>query len=304
MPNHAAMRSKNARSRFVPLFLLLNLGLLPLVAFGAADGKITSINVGNAEISVPVPPGFAPVTKEMKLTYQLQQQFVAPMNQLFLGFIAEGEVGTAMTDELPSLNRTCTIQALKQLVGQTVTKSQFAELKKELKSQNEKLISKMEKEIPGAMKKINDGITKEFGVNVGLELGKMVPLPVHEETERTMASSMYVKYEMGKQLAKATSFVGVVTATYAHVKGKLLFLYCNGQEQDLQWSRTTSKAWADALIAANPGGVESNRRETSGGFGSRVLRYALVGAIAGGIFGLIRSAFRRKPARDDGAAAS
>src|SRR6185503_2873556 len=198
---HECMRSKNGRSRFVSFFLSLSIGLLPFVALGAADGKISSINVGSTEISVPAPPGFAPVTSEMKATYQLQQQFVAPMNQLFLGFIEEGEVGTAMTDELPALNRTCTIQALKQLVGQTVSKSQFAELKKELKAQNEKMISKIEKGLPGAMKKINDGITKEYGVDVGLQLGQMIPLPVHEETDRTIAFSMLVKYEMGKQLA-------------------------------------------------------------------------------------------------------
>lgn len=84
--------------------------------------------------------------------------------------------------------------------------------------------------------------------------------------------------------------------TFLHVKGKLIFLYVNGGDQDLDWTRQFSKAWAAVILTANPSDAATVARESARrGFDwSRVLRSALIGGAVGGLFGLFRVFTRKK----------
>jgi hypothetical protein len=132
-----------------------------------------------------------------------------------------------------------------------------------------------------------------------LNLNGMVPLPPHEDAERSMAFSMLLKYALTRPDGTPTNFSGIVTATFVHAKGKLLFLYANGGDDDLQWSRTVSHDWAAALLAANPSDAATLvlERKSSGGFDWNQLVYTtLVGGGIGGLIGLIRYLWKQSSA--------
>lgn len=266
--------------------------LVPAIG-GAAD-----ISVGDVSLAIPNPSGFSPVTQQMAVLHDIQKQFVAPTNEEFLAFIPERDVPAALRDEIPEMPRRFTVQTAKSLVGASVSTSDFRKLKEIIRSQNDELMKKVEKQLPGMMKQMNKGITKKYDVNLAFSVSQMVPMPVHEETDRTLAYSALVKYDMNDEAGRPAPFVAVVTATFTHVKGKVLFLYSYAEESGLEWSKEASKQWANAVVAANPSDVQASVKEAlpsavSGIDWGKVGAKAIGGAIVGLILGLIGWAINR-----------
>lgn len=250
------------------------------------------INVGGTALDIPNPTDFAAITPQMSTVYKLQQQFIAPTNEQFVAFIPASEVPNALKNEVPDLGRTFAVQTATTLVGLSVSSSDFLKLKNIIKSQNDELSKEVEKEMPGLMKQANEGVTKQLGVDLALSMSQMVPLSPHKETDRTLAYSAFVKYAVNDEHGNQTPYVTVVTATFVHVKGKVLFLYSYAEESGLEWSRDISKQWSNAIIAANPPDVQSSLKEAlpsavTGIDWGKVGAKAVGGAIIGLIIGLI-----------------
>jgi hypothetical protein len=240
------------------------------------------------QLEIPNPRGFAVVTPRMATVYEFQKQFVAPTNEQFIAFIPESAVPLALKNEIPDLTRTFAAQTAKTLVSASVSSSDFLKLKQMIKNQNEELMKKVEKDVPGLMGKINQGITKKYDIDLAFSLSQMVPLPPHHETDRLLAYSSFVKYNMNDASGNPASYVAVLTATFVHVKSKVLFLYSSG----LEWSRELSKQWADAVVAANPSDLQSSIKESlpsavTGIDWSKVGAKAVAGAFIGLIVWLI-----------------
>jgi hypothetical protein len=157
-------------------------------------------------------------------------------------------------------------------------------------------MKKVESELPGAMEKISKQIEGRFDVKLDLSLAGMVPLPPHEDTDRTLAFSMLVNYAMKMPNGTPTNHSGVVTATFIRAKGKLFFTYVNGAESDLDWTRKISKDWAAAILAANPSDAATAALESSSSHRfdwGRVWGGAIIGGAIGGLYGLVRYFFNR-----------
>jgi hypothetical protein len=271
----------------------LALLLLAPAVSGAAD-----ISVGGVLLAIPNPDGFSPVTPQMALLYEVQKQFVALTNEEFVAFIPERDVTAALSDDIPDIPRRFTVQAAKSLIGASVSTSDFAKLKNIIKTQNNELMKKVEAQLPGLTKQMNEGITKEYDVDLAFSISQMVPMPVHEETNRTLAYSALVKYDMKDEHGNPAPFVGVVTATFVHVKNKVLFLYSHAEESGLEWSKESSRQWANAVVAANPSDLQAPVKEAlpsavSGIDWGKVGARAVAGSIIGLIIGLIGWAINR-----------
>lgn len=272
--------------------------LIVLLFFIPTTGWSSPINVGGTVLEIPNPPGFAELTPQMNTVYQLQRQLVAPNNEQFVAFIAESEIPRAIKNEVPDMERTFSVQTSKTLVGISVSSADFLKIKKFIKTENEEVFKKVEKEIPGLMDKANKGITKQFGVDLALSMSQMIPFPAHQETDRSLAYSIFIKYKANDESGKQISSVSVVTATFIHVKGKVLFLYASAEEGGLQWSRDISEQWSNAVIAANPSDVQSSVKEVipsavTGIDWGKVGANTLGGAIIGLVIGLIGWAVKR-----------
>jgi hypothetical protein len=275
---------------------VLLLGQLLAVQILAAD---VTIQIGEAPLVIPTPQNFVPVTAEMTALTQLLENFVAPQNKRFVSFIPDEFLPAVQRGELPQIIRTVSVQGNKATLDRTFTKSDFAQLKEVIQKQNVDLIKKAEQQIPGLMDKINKKVEEQSAAKLDLSLAGMVPLPPHDESERSMSYSMLVSYKMTGPDGAPKNFSGVVTTTFMHAKGKLIFTYVNGGENDLEWSRKISKDWTTAILAANPSDAETAKKEaaSSGGFNwNSVLRSAFIGGAIGAAIGLIGYLTRRKKA--------
>jgi len=234
--------------RMLGCFVLMSAGFLT----PAYAQTTTDISVGGVSLAIPSPNGFSPVTQQMTVLYDLQKQFVAPASELFATFIPQQHVREVLKGNIPELPRRFTVQTATSSIAVSISTSYFAELKSIMKSQIDEIVKQIAKQLPNLTKKVNEGIANKYDVDLALSISQMVPMPVHEETDRTIAYSMLVKYDMNDADGKPAPFIGAVTSTLVHVKGKVLFLYSYAEESGVEWSREAAKQWANAVVAANP----------------------------------------------------
>lgn len=264
----------------------------------ASIAHAVEISVGATKLAIPAPSGFAPISSDMKPYATVAARFIPPSNEQFALFLPIDDAAAAAKGEIPISSRRCYVQTAKELIQPFVSSGDFAELKRIIKAQNDQILKKAEAEIPGLLKKVSSGLASDYNVDFGLTMSQMLPLPPHYETERGLAYSMIVKYNVADENGKPSVFEGAVTATFVFVRGKVLFLYVNAEKAGLEWSRVESKKWADMVIADNPSiGIIAEREiatRKSGFDWDRVIAKGIIGAIIGGIVGLIGYLFKKK----------
>ena len=247
--------------------------------------------VGQKELEIPSPPGFSRVTQQMKEVYRLSQQMADPVNEQLAYYIAESDIPVAMSGKIPALERYYVLKINKELKDMVVGSKDFAKFKSITNRQNKEILKSIESKIPGLMEKTSKGISKEYDINFALQVSQMIPLDPHYETDNTFAYSMYINYGASVDGSKE-DFIVSATATFVNVAGKLLFLYCYGPQNDLEWTRNASKAWAGMVTTSNF--PPPSRSAGSGGIDwGRVFDKAISGAIIGGLIALIFGIFSR-----------
>jgi len=264
-----------------------------------ADG--IDLTAGTTPMTIPAPEGYVAVTKEMVALTKTAEVFVPPQNVLLASFIPEPSLTAMQHGDAPNLNRTMCVQAERNSLSRTVTQSDFTEIKLLMRRQQSDLAKKAEREMPGFMETVNQRIKDNHSMDVAIKLGGMVPLPPHQETERSLAFSMLISYSIKNAQGKSTVGAGYATAAFLHVRGKLLFVYVYGDENDLEWTRQCSKDWTAAILAANPSDAATAARESGPsmprGFDwKRVFICALIG----GAIGALVSLFRRLTGKKSG----
>ena len=240
----------------------MRIAVAALICLLPTIGAAGTVSIGDAAVAIPSPEGFVAVTQNMAALYEFQKQFVGPTSEELVAFIPEGDVPAALKDEIPDFSRRFSAQISKKNANVTASSSDFANLKRFAKSQYEELVKKVEKSLPGLVADRNAAITKKYGAEFAVSALGMVPLAFHEESDRTLAYSAFVKGTTNDAAGRAAPHIGVVTTTLVLVNGKVLHLYCFGDDGDLEWSREASKRWASAIIAANPADLAPSVKES------------------------------------------
>jgi hypothetical protein len=210
------------------------------------------VTIGGVAITIPEPSGFVAVTPQMSKLFEFDEQFVTPTNQGLVTFISEPDAEIASQGEIPDMTRRFSVQTLKSLMMVPVSHFDFEVAKRTLKSSNETISKQLERDAPGVMDKISKGFSKELDANVAFSIADAIPFPPHLETDRLLAFSMVLKYNIDTGAGEPTSMIVAATTTLAHVRGKVLYLYCFADEADLDWTKEVSKSWAEAVVAENP----------------------------------------------------
>ncbi len=284
---------KNTKRTRTTAAVLILLNLLALTAL-AVD---TTIHLGRTEIAVPAPTGFVPVTKEMTAVDSLMDTFVGPDNVRFVNFLPQDLAPAALKGEVPNLVRYLSLQSYKKTVTQIVTTADFIELKSAMQKQYGDMLHKLEKQMPDLMEKINKRLEGQLNAPLNLNVNEAVPLPAHDESERSLAVSVMMNLAVKLPDGETTNAPVVMTTTLVHVRGKVLFAYVYGEGKDLEWTRKVSKEWSDAILAANPSDAATAAKEAPPKpmfSTSAVVRGAIIGAAIGALIGLVRSVTRRK----------
>jgi hypothetical protein len=145
-----------------------------------------------------------------------------------------------------------TVAAAKVTVEAVVSDKDFEKCKASVRKENVELIKKIQKQIPGWLSKASKNVGDQYGQYMDLTFDGAVCFPVHGETKDWVAFSAAGKASMKDAEGRLTHYVNFTTTTILHVGGKVLFLCVKGDEDDLQWTRTISENWAEAILAANP----------------------------------------------------
>lgn len=265
--------------------------LVPLAASASA------VSLGATSLEIPAPSGFAPITEQMTALFPFEQNLVAPANEELVAFVSADEAATALEGKLPEGSRKFAVQTMKQLVPLSVPSSYFAELKSGMKAGNEEIFTRVQKSSPEMLDHIRNGLSAKYKADIAQSTSSMVPLPAHEETERSLSYSVIIKDQMQDGSIEVTA----CTTTLLYVRGKILFLYVYAEDSALQWTRDESKRWADAILAANPSGPRNSIAEGASSVLSnttwtQVGIRAGFGALIGMAGGLV--AWRRKRSKD------
>lgn len=267
-----------------------------LLIFITGSAYAETFSVGGKDLDIPPPQGFSRVTQKMDAVYRMNLQMVDPKNDQLAYYISDSGIPTALAGELPSLERTFLLKVNKQLRNMVVGSKDFAELKSITKRQNEEIFESVKTQIPGLMKETSEGISNEFDVDFALKISQMIPLDPHYEADNALAYSMYINYGLSSEGTKEELNVSATT-TFVNVSGKVLFLYCYGPKDELEWTRSASKLWAENVMENNT----QPPARSSGGRGmdwNKVFEKGIVGAIIGGfialIFGLISKFMKKK----------
>ena len=211
---------------------------------------VESYDIGGTEIAIPTPDQYVQVTKRMDAVNRLHSHMSDPMNDLLASYIPQSEVAIAMKGELPVLEKGFVLKVNKNLKSVVVNSRDFAEFKSVTKSQNKEIYQSIKSKLPNILKKNSQGISKEFNVDVALEISQIIPLDPHYEADNTLSYSMYIIYKVSEGLQEQ-EYITSATATAINVSGKILFLYCYGAQKDLEWTQNASRAWSDKVIASN-----------------------------------------------------
>ena len=198
----------------------------------------------------------------------LLQHGVPPDNEQLAAFIAESDVPEALAGEIPLLQRRFAVQVAKDMADRSVSAAEFERFTAGFATDIEQSFEKFRQSgLADMMADVSRGISDQFDMEFMIEVGGLVPLPPHHADEHSLASSLIASNEYTFADGEALSEVITATMTFVRVRGRVLFVYANGERDDLNWTREASAQWVQQILAANPGGDVSGR--SSPGRGSR-----------------------------------
>jgi hypothetical protein len=278
-------------------YLTLVFAALVLQGTGLSVGA-AEIEIGDRVIEIPLPDEYAELTPQMSPMYEAMQAYISPQNVRFMTLIAEDKAAALLRGEAVDLGRYINVESQKDISAASITSAQFAELRSAFRNQIAEMYANVEKQLPDLVAQGNSALSETFSADVAVELGGLVPLPVHHDVDNAIANSMFMT--VGTTVNSEDAGVNVLAATslILHVRDKVLFLYVYGTESDLEWTRNTAANWSTEIIDANPLSTDEQRAvDKSGSAGidwNRVLERTLIGALIGGVIGLLSLLFRKR----------
>ena len=251
--------------------------------------------IGGETLEIPSPKGFILVTSQMDALNRLVLQLTDPANDQLAYYITKSDAPTAISGAIPPLERYCILKVGKKIKNAVVSTEDFTKLKNIVKQNNKRILKAAEAKIPGMMDKMSKEINKEFGVELTLKVSEMVPYDPHYETDNALAYSMHMNYGITAEGHTEDSIVSA-TIIFVNVGGKVLFLYCYGLHEEIEWTRSASKDWVETIVKNNT--PPPSNSSGGGGFDwDRVIEKAIIGGIIGGLIGLLLkllSRFKKK----------
>lgn len=210
------------------------------------------IEVGGASIRVVSPDGFVAVTEDAnKELFDFFRNFVAPTNIEYAHFISGEDFDRLRVGDEAAFERRFAVQVVRKAQDLELTTGKFEAMKASERRQLEKIA-----ELEGKVNKIVSdqlgNVESKYDIDMGFKGINMSALPVHLETDRALAYSFRVTSRMNDEAGNPSVDIGVGTTTLVELNGRAIVLYAWGGEADLDWSRTASRQWMEAMLAANP----------------------------------------------------
>ena len=222
-----------------------------LLAGLCLDAGAADIVVGERTISIPVPEGYVELTPDMSPYYESMWAYVAASNHRYLTLVQASTAGAMRRGESVDVGRYMNIETEKNLSRMSVSAAQFDEFQDVIRNQLFELTARVEEQLPEITNAGNAALSEQFDAELAVDLGGVVPLPIHYDTDNAIASSMFMTVSATVNGEDMGSDVLSATMLTLHVGDKVLFLYVYGAQADLLWTRETASAWADKILTEN-----------------------------------------------------
>lgn len=201
-------------------------------------------------VGIPSPVGFSAVTSDMSNVQAFLAPFVPASNEELISFIPESAVPVARQGQIPDLTRRFSVQMPKKHDQQSVSLAEFQAFKDLVRSKNAEFIRRFENQYPQILAELRDTTVMPKNAISSIHIDQAIPLPVHKEGNDVISYSLLLRYRIYTPHDSA-SYISVASSAYVRVKGRLLFLYCFADKDDLEWSRQSLDNWADSILGSN-----------------------------------------------------
>ncbi len=229
--------------------------LFMLVTGFALDARALDIEVGDRVINLPLPDGVVELTPDMSPYYRRMQAFIGPDNLRYATLVSRGDAEAIQRGEDVELFRYINIESEKAISAVSVSSAKFAELRGLLGDRFGDLFNSAKEKLPDLLDKANQDLSEEISADVAVQLGGLVPLPIHAETDNAIAFSMYMTVGRAVDGSDVGANVVAATTVFLHVKDKVLFVYVYGRKSDLEWTRETAATFASNILEANSSSI-------------------------------------------------
>jgi hypothetical protein len=249
-----------------------------------ATPETSEFNIDGQIIFIPDPDNFVRVTpKNMPLLYRFAQQLSDPMNDTLAYYVP---FGTIDGQDSEGISKSFILKISKSLRNIRFSRKEFERFKSEIVTNNLKIFQELQEKVAPHMQTTSDNLAREFDMDISMEIDNILPMPAHLDTETSFGFSTQMNLDMNLE-GEQESEPMLVTSVFTNPAGVLLFLYCYSAPQDLEWSRNASNDWCKAILAVNPPAPESPLVGKINW--TQVAKKGLVGAIIGGLLGLLIS---------------
>lgn len=251
-----------------------------------------TVQLGSRSLNIPNPEGFEPLTPVSPRYIQAAQAYLPASNRLVEAYAAPADAKALAQGQSATLARYFQLQAPRKAEGVVVSASEFADASKEVEGGFEQTVKNSQPLATQLTEQGNAEVKRMTESDPKIALSSIGYLGAF----RREPWGLFFTIKSGLTAEGGANQIMVCGGALVLVNYQLLFMYSYSQyrdESDRRWVEQATSAWADAARAANPDDPKV-AASTSSGWGSGVLRMALIGAIIGGFVGLIGSLLRKR----------
>lgn len=213
-----------------------------------------SFQLGTSRLEIPPPAGFVNVTPEIRELFPFDQMMAETKRQGMDVYFYLTEVLAAQLRQGEPVEpaRYLILQIPEKSRQRSYSASDFAMFKLTTKERNQEYRDMLAEKLKQTRDNLSRDLSRELDLNVAFQISNTVALEPHYESINELSSSKYVSYGVQVGGADEVQDANANTLTFLNVKGKLIALGAIAPYKDLEWTRTTSRAWAKAILAQNP----------------------------------------------------
>ncbi|MDX1433487.1 MAG: hypothetical protein R3286_13670, partial [Gammaproteobacteria bacterium] len=262
----AALRSRVPAPAAL-LAALLVLAMTPCAA--------VTVDVDGRAFEVPAPDGFEEVASLSRDVRRLAETITPPDNRLLAAFLPDEQVEQVLAGQAPTWRRYMLVQVERERESVSVSASDFAELKRRLRTQQEALAARSSV-APEDLLRDDDAAAADRGATKGIRVDAMLPVGLIDEGENHVSIATLTRYRVHGDSATRIKVVAAGT-NLLRLDDRLVLAYVYATfagDADLDWVEDTSRRWAAAIVAAN--------RDAAGAAPALASRQGMLLAGAGG----------------------
>lgn len=238
----------------VALVLAFTLSPAAVRAEGDDAKKVRQEQVGGANITLPVLPGFEEVLGRSAAFDQMLAGFIQPDHRMLALYIASQDVTNMQKTQSESFDRYILVQAMKQ-GGYLDGDIGFEDVKRSFKQEMSALRPLDTPEVEQVMREATAYIGSTYDAEMKMEIGESYSKGVFAENENYIGfltvSRVAIETPQGKR-----DYPSAVATVATNIRGRLVFIYAyhNNYQRlsDVDDVRDVAQDYADKLLAANP----------------------------------------------------